>query len=116
MFRCRTIAELRARLAKIVPRVLLAERGREFRRKGLAEIMAQGYTCANLAGRLRVVVHFTAPTKHRRDIDNYIKGAFDCMTHARVWIDDDQIDDLRVIRHAPQRGGNLAIVVTQLED
>lgn len=54
-----------------------------------------------LDGRLRVEIEATMPDKRRRDIDNLFKAVLDALTHAEVWGDDNQIDDLRIYR-APE--------------
>ena len=46
--------------------------------------------------RLKVVVEAHAPDKRRRDLDNVQKALLDSLTHAGVWGDDDQVDDLRI--------------------
>lgn len=49
--------------------------------------------------RLKVVIRLYPPTLGRYDIDNHAKCLLDGITHSkRVWVDDAQIDDLRIIR------------------
>jgi len=48
--------------------------------------------------RLTVTVEAWVPDKRRRDLDNMLKAALDALTHAGVWDDDGQIDDLRIVR------------------
>jgi Holliday junction resolvase RusA-like endonuclease len=36
--------------------------------------------------------------RRRRDICNYEKLLSDCITHAKVWRDDQQVDDARLLR------------------
>lgn len=45
-------------------------------------------------------IHIQAwmPDHRRRDIDNLGKGIFDSITHAGVWNDDCQVDDMRITR------------------
>jgi len=45
---------------------------------------------------VRVDVELWPPDKRRRDLDNYCKGLFDSLTHARVWADDSLVWDYRV--------------------
>jgi len=50
-------------------------------------------------GRLRVVIEAFPPDKRKRDLDNVLKSLLDALTHANVWDDDSQIDDLRIYRN-----------------
>lgn len=78
-------------------RTLLSKRGREFRRL-VGEIVGQQYDDAPLRGRLSVRVTLYPPDSRKRDIDNYNKALLDALTHAQVWVDDEQIDHLTIIR------------------
>ncbi|MEY4713325.1 MAG: hypothetical protein RIS88_2775 [Pseudomonadota bacterium] len=54
------------------------------------------------------------PDRRRRDLDNTLKATQDAMTHAGIWDDDSQIDDLRIVRKRDaagrlQLGGMLVI-------
>ncbi len=51
---------------------------------------------------LEIVLH--PVDKKKRDLDNFVKSVQDALTHAGVWKDDSQIDDLRVIRGNPNPG------------
>lgn len=77
-------------------RVLISAEGRKYREAVIAEV--DGY---KLDGRLKVEIEATMPDKRRRDVDNLFKAALDALTHAQVWLDDSQIDDLRIVR-APE--------------
>jgi crossover junction endodeoxyribonuclease RusA len=48
--------------------------------------------------RVSVTIRLHAPNKRKYDIDNRIKGLFDAFTHAGLWEDDEQVDELTVIR------------------
>ncbi len=55
------------------------------------------------AARIAVEVEITYATKRRTDLDNAIKGLLDAM-NGLVYVDDSQIDDLRVRRVAGEVG------------
>lgn len=58
------------------------------------------------SARLRVVLILNPPDRRRRDVDNYSKGLLDAFTHAGIWADDEQIDELliRKCHPVPPRG------------
>lgn len=54
--------------------------------------------------RLKVVIRLYAPSVRVYDLDNHAKTLLDAITHCqRIWKDDRQIDDLRIIRM--EKGG-----------
>ena len=58
--------------------------------------MVQRYLKA--AGPVRVVIEAFPPDRRKRDLDNILKSLLDSLTHAGVWEDDSQIEDLRIYR------------------
>lgn len=98
----------------------VARNGRKFiRPAGVAfrlavcEIVA-GRQIATLTGRVSVFMRVHMPTKRRADIDNRIKICLDALTHAGVWIDDDQVDSLHIVRGEIIRGGKLSVVISEI--
>lgn len=67
-----------------------------------------------LKGRLAVHIELIAPTRRKFDIDNRIKSALDALMHAGVFIDDEQIDELRVKRLHVEAPGACDVTVTEL--
>lgn len=59
----------------------------------------------------RVAVHITAhaPDRRTRDLDNLPKAILDSLTHAGVWLDDGQVDDLRITRGGIVKGGSVVV-------
>ena len=92
-------------------RNILSKRGREYRVDALAAI---GPVDTPLAGRLEVSLGLYPPDARRRDVDNYSKGVLDALTHAGVWVDDEQIDKLGVLK-CPRDKENPRVVVTVTE-
>lgn len=66
------------------------------------------------AARIRVCIHAYMPDKRRRDISNLIKVTEDILTHAGIWVDDEQIDDLRIIRSGVDNPGRLEIEIEEI--
>lgn len=76
-------------------RKILSKRGREYR----AHVeFAVPKTWDTMTGRLRVHLVAYMPDHRLRDIDNLQKPLIDALTHAGIWHDDGQIDDLRITR------------------
>ncbi len=81
-----------------IPSVYMTEAGKEYRRRVQRACTDQGVSQQLLAGSLRVVVRLHFPTRRRCDIDNRMKALLDGLTHAGVWLDDSQIDQLAIVR------------------
>ena len=89
----------------------ITKRGKEFR-QSVAEIVADNGKKAE--GRLQVVVSLFQPTKRKCDIDNYMKALLDALQHAGCYDDDEQIDELHIVRMGVFKGGECRVVVNQL--
>lgn len=84
-------------------------------RSDVANIVRQQSSAQPLECAIRVTAEIAPPDRRRRDMDNAWKTLADAMTHARVWVDDFQIADLRLVRTAPVKGGEVTIVVEVIE-
>jgi crossover junction endodeoxyribonuclease RusA len=96
-------------------RTLISERGRAYRDQVVGECCVVHLTNTLLGGRLAVKVTLCPPDRRKRDLDNFNKGLLDALTHAGIWGDDSQIDDLRVVRGAVTKGGYALVEVRELE-
>jgi crossover junction endodeoxyribonuclease RusA len=65
--------------------------------------------------RIRICIYAYMPDRRRRDLDNLTKVTIDILTHAGVWMDDEQIDDLRIIRAGIDKPGRLEIEIEEIE-
>lgn len=88
----------------------IAPPGREFR----AEVVKSCSAEVTLEGRLGVSIELVMPDRRRRDIDNYHKSVLDSLCHANVFIDDCQIDDLRVKRLHVEPPGCCDVTITEI--
>ena len=95
-------------------RTLLSRRGREFRREVGLHVGMQ-HKGEPLEGRLSVLVLLTPPDRRKRDIDNYGgKAVLDALTHAGVWLDDEQVDELIIQRGEVRKGGGCVVRIREL--
>ena len=81
-------------------------------REEVIDTIGKGHT--TLTGGLQVQVQAYMPDKRKRDLDNTLKAVFDAMTHAGVWKDDSQIDDLRIVRSGVEAPGRVLVTVRQM--
>lgn len=102
-------------VGKLAGRHLISEEGRTYRADVTAAVYAQLRCQPKLDGRLAVHIDVHAPDKRARDLDNLPKGIQDSLGHAGVWLDDSQIDDLRVVRRETVRGGLVVVLIRQLD-
>lgn len=94
-------------------RVLLSREGRDYRQRVADAVLEQRRGPAFI-GRLQCVVYAYPPDRRKRDLDNLGKGLLDALAHAAVYLDDSQIDDLRIIRGAPEPKGRVVVHLTPL--
>lgn len=94
--------------------VLLSKKGREYRTSAAGALLAQGHVMRNLEGPLAVHLVVYPPDRRKRDLDNLPKSILDALTHAAVWGDDSQVDDLRITRGHIVKGGAVAITINPM--
>jgi crossover junction endodeoxyribonuclease RusA len=92
-------------------KMLISAAGRAYRAAVADQVLIQR-GAKNLSGRLAVEIVAHVPDKRRRDLDNMLKSALDSLTHAGVWLDDSQIDELAIKRGAV--GGMLKVRVMEV--
>lgn len=86
--------------------------GREFRQT-VAEIVAQaGHK--TIEGRVSLFAAIYPADRRKQDIDNRAKSLQDALTNAGVWLDDEQIDELHLVRREVVKGGQVKVVITEL--
>ena len=81
-------------------------------RKAVAEIVAAaGHR--TIEGRVSLFAAIYPANRIRQDLDNRSKALQDALTHAGVWLDDSQIDELTLVRRNVIKGGRVEIVITE---
>ena len=63
--------------------------------------------------RLSIVINVYPPDKRKRDLDNLTKCSLDSLQHAKVFVDDGQLDSITVIRREPVEHGKLSVWITE---
>lgn len=92
-------------------KVLISAKGRQYREAVCWQAQHENWKVWGNK-RLAVSIEAVMPDRRRRDIDNLCKVALDSLTHAGVWCDDSQIDDLRIHR-GPGIGGMLKVTIQE---
>lgn len=86
-------------------RHLISEAGRKYR-ENVARLIRLDHP---IESRLAVSITAHMPDRRRRDLDNLPKAIFDALTHAGLWLDDEQIDLLTIARADVVKGGMVVI-------
>ncbi|MCP4934406.1 MAG: RusA family crossover junction endodeoxyribonuclease [bacterium] len=91
-------------------RKILSKKGRQYRKTAITEAIIQqpGKT---IEGPVSVYIRAYPPDKRKRDIDNILKPVLDALTTARVYGDDSQVTDLRIVKFNPSKPGRVEITV-----
>lgn len=93
-------------------RTYLPAKVKEYRQQVADIVAAAGHE--TLEGRLRLFAAIYPRSKRRTDLDNYAKAMQDALTHAGVFLDDEQIDELTLVRREVVKGGQVKIVITKI--
>jgi len=91
-------------------RLIVKDPGKRYRVEVATECFRQQVR-RNFGGRLAVNIDAFPPDNRRRDLDNILKALLDALTVAHVWVDDSQIDDLRIARRPPDKTGWVRVMV-----
>lgn len=91
----------------------IGKKGKEFRIAVAEACLEAGIQ--PLEGRLSVHVALWPPDRRARDVDNVLKPLLDACEHAGCFVNDNQIDELHVIRQVIRKGGGCTIVILPIE-
>ncbi len=96
-------------------RVLISKEGRQYRDAVFAAVFGKpGSKAVSGADRVRFRMIVNPPDRRRRDLDNTLKAVCDSLTHAGVWQDDSQVDELTVTRGEMKPGGEVTVIVERM--
>ena len=93
----------------------ISDKGQKYR-KDVQQIIRQLKLDIFTKSRLRIKVIADVPDSRRRDLDNILKGLLDSLIHAGFAEDDEQFDDIRVIRGVKVPGGRLGIKIQTIPE
>lgn len=97
---------------RVGAKTLISEKGRQYTR-AVTQLCAVA-RLARREGRLQVVITACPPDRRQRDLDNMLKGLLDALTHGGAWVDDSQIDDLRIVRGPVTTGGTVSVEIQEI--
>lgn len=96
--------------------VLISAKGRAYRDRVSLLALSQRWPRMGSA-RISVLLVACAPDRRRRDLDGMLKALLDALTHAGIWDDDSQIDDLRIVRGSEiVEGGKMLAEIVAMGD
>jgi crossover junction endodeoxyribonuclease RusA len=87
-----------------------------FREQVIAHMKAEHGEYSPSSARFSVVMIATMPDRRARDLDNLSKASMDALTHAGIWFDDEQIDEITIKRGPVQKPGWLDVEITPRQE
>ena len=91
-------------------RKYLKKEGHDFR-KAVTEAAIEAK--AKISGRLAIFIALYPATRRKFDIDNRVKAVQDALQLAGVFLDDEQVDFLWVVRRPVVQGGMCKVVLVE---
>jgi crossover junction endodeoxyribonuclease RusA len=90
----------------------ITQQGKDFR-KQVAEIVAASDAMKFGTARLFMAVRLCMRDRRGSDLDNRLKALCDALEHAGVFDDDEQIDELVIVRGPIVKGGQCYVMLTE---
>lgn len=95
--------------------MILSRAGRKYREDALWVIHTQVTNEKVFTGRLQVVIEVYVPDRRKRDLSNIPKAVEDAITKSgKIWVDDEQIDDLRIVRREIKKPAEVVVHIREL--
>lgn len=96
-------------------RKILGKRGKKYKADASEYLRNQNLIGLNIDGRLSVSIIFHPPSTAKMDIDNYLKAPIDSLSDCGFWLDDSQIDELKIVRSNKVKDGILRFDVRVID-
>ena len=93
-------------------RKILSKRGREYKISSSVEMLRQKISRYQDKGPYCISINAHPPDKRRRDLDNLLKPILDALVDYGAIEDDSQVDDLRIQRFNPVKGGRIEVLIS----
>ena len=94
--------------------VILGVKGKKYRRDAIL-LLNKYKGHFDSSKRLNVVINVFPPDKRKRDLDNIIKCLLDSLQHAEIYVDDNQIDWISIVRRNQVLNGCVQIWISKLD-
>ena len=95
-------------------RMILTKRGRDYRAAVINKCEELGIINEEITTGVNVRLTLNPPTLRRYDVDNFSKSLFDALSHAKFWIDDEQVQELNIKKGIKVKGGSVIVKVNKL--
>lgn len=95
--------------------IFLSKAGKDFR-KQVAEIIAERQCLKFGTSRLFMAVRLCMMDRRASDLDNRLKALCDALEHAGVFDNDEQIDELLILRGPIVKGGECYVMISERAD
>ena len=95
--------------------MILSRAGRKYREDALWVIHSHIDNAEMFTGRLEVLIEVFVPDRRKRDLSNIPKAVEDAITKSeKIWLDDEQIDDLRIVRREIRKPAEVIVHIREL--
>lgn len=94
--------------------IFLSAAGKQFRQQ-VAEIIAERECIKFGTARLFMAVRLCMRDRRASDLDNRLKALCDALEHAGVFDNDEQIDELLILRGPIVKGGQCYVMISERE-
>jgi crossover junction endodeoxyribonuclease RusA len=91
----------------------ITQAGKDFRQQ-VAEIVAERECLKFGASRLFMAVRLCMRDRRASDLDNRLKALCDALEHAGVFDNDEQIDELHILRGPITKGGQCCVMISEV--